>query len=97
MALSLSGADFDGDGLAIAFAALIEPGGEGFGEALGFYAQAGFDQAVGDGKRVVKFRGVGEIAHTERVQPIERAGLALAGDDDIDAELLGVHEPSIYR
>jgi len=92
-AATLEGFDFDENRLAFAFAALGEPGGEALGEALGSEAVAGFDAAVGDGERVVEVCGVGEIAHTELVEPIERARLFLAMDDDIDGELLRVHAP----
>jgi len=87
--------DFDGDGLAVAFAALREPGAQGFGEAIGFYAEACFHFAIRYWKSVVKFRGVGEIAHAEGVEPIERAGFAFTGDDDFDAKFLRVHSLSI--
>jgi hypothetical protein len=83
--------NFDGDGLAFAFAALGEPGGEAFGEAFGCEAEAGFDAAIGDGERVVEVGGVGEIAHAELVEPIKRAGLFFAVDKNVDGELLSVH------
>ena len=89
--LELERFDFDEEGLAFAFATLGEPGGETFGEAFGREAVAGFDAAVGDGKSVVKIGGVGEIAHAELVEPIERAGLFVAENDDVDGELLRVH------
>ncbi len=82
----------DRHGLAFAFAALGEPGGEAFGEAFGSEAEAGFDFAVGDGERVVEVGGVGEIAHAELIEPIERAGAGFAANDDDYVEFLGVHE-----
>ena len=82
---------FDEDGLAFALAALGEPGGEAFGETFGGEAVAGLDPAVSDGESVVEIGEVSEIAHAELVEPIERAGLFLAEDDDVDGELLGVH------
>jgi hypothetical protein len=89
--IRLEGFDFDEHGLAFAFAALGEPSGEAFGETFGSEAIASFDAAVGDGERVVEIGGVGEIAHAELVEPIERAGVFLAEDDDVDGELLRVH------
>lgn len=77
--------------MAFAFAALGEPGREAFGETSRSEAVAGFDAAVGDGKCVVEIGGIGEIAHAELVKPIERAGLFVALDDDVDGELLRVH------
>jgi hypothetical protein len=82
---------FDEDGGAFAFAALGEPGGKAFGEAFGSEAVASFDVTVGDGERVVKVGGVGEVAHAELVEPVERARLFVALDDDVDGELLRVH------
>jgi len=82
---------FDEDGLAFAFAALGEPGGEAFGETFTGKAKAGFDASVGNGEGVVEIGGVGEIAHAELVEPVERARLFLAVDDDVDGELLRVH------
>ena len=82
---------FDEDGLAFAFAALGQPGGESFGEAFGREAVASFDAAVGDGESVVEIGGVGEIAHAELVEPVEGARPSFAANQDIDGELLRVH------
>jgi hypothetical protein len=79
------------DGLAFAFAALGKPGGEAFGEAFRSEAVTGFDAAIGDGESVVEFSGVCEIAHAELVEPIERAGLSFAANEEFDRELLRVH------
>ncbi len=87
----LQGFDFDEDGLAFALAALGEPGGEAFRKMLGSEAVACFDAAIGDGEGVVEISRVCEIAHTELIEPIERAGLSFASDADINGELLGVH------
>ena len=89
--LPLQNGDFDEDGLALAFAALSEPGGQAFGEAFWGEAIAGFNAAVRDGERVVKVGGVGEISHAELVEPVEGAGFFLAEDEDVDGELLGIH------
>ena len=82
---------FDEDGLAFAFAALCEPSCEAFGKTSGGKAEAGLDAAIGDRERIVEIGGVGEIAHAELVEPVERTRLFLAEDDDIDRELLRVH------
>lgn len=87
--------NLDLDGVAVAFAALGEPGGKAFGEALGSEAKTCFEAAIGDGESVVKVGGVGEVAHGELVQPLYRAGATLAVDDDVDLEFLGVHEAMI--
>lgn len=83
--------------LSQSLAAPREPGGHGFREAFGFYAGAGFEEAVGKRERIVKFSLTGEVAHTEIIQPIERAGATLGTHDDLDAELLSEHESSIVR
>jgi hypothetical protein len=82
---------FDMDGLAFAFAALGQPSGEAFGEALGGQAEAGFEAAVGERKGVVEIGGVGEIAHGKLIEPFERAGAALAEDQDVDLKFLRIH------
>jgi len=54
-----------------------------------------FEQAFGERKRIVEFRGAGKIAHAKRVQPVQRTGPPLAGDDHLDEKSLRVHGPSI--
>jgi hypothetical protein len=83
--------DLHKDGLAFAFASLIEPCAEPFGEVFWGEAEAGFELAVGDGKSIVKVGGVGEVAHAELIKPIERAGAGFAADDDVHVEFLRVH------
>jgi len=75
-------------GLAFALATLRQPGGKAFGEPFGSQAETGFDAAIGDGKRVVKVGGVGEIAHAELIEPIQRAGARFSANDYIDVEFL---------
>jgi hypothetical protein len=41
------------------------------------HAQAGFQQAIGDGQSVIENRVVGEIAHGEVVDPVKGTGLTL--------------------
>lgn len=79
-------------GLAFALATLRQPGGKAFGEPFGGEAEAGFDPAIRDRKRVVKVSRVGEIAHAELIEPIERAGAAFAANHHVDIEFLRVHE-----
>src|SRR6476646_9281714 len=52
---------------------------------------ADFHLAIGDGKRVVENGRVGEIAHAEAVQPLQRAGLTLVAGLIFDANLAGEH------
>jgi len=82
---------FDLDGLAFAFPTLGEPGGQAFGKTLGGEAKAGFEASISDGQGVVKVGGVGEIAHGELIQPLERARPALAADQHIHLKFLRVH------
>ncbi len=60
-------------GAEIAFAA--EPVGEAVAEQIEGHARADFEEAVGDGKSVVKDGIVGEVAHGEVVEPVEGAGV----------------------
>ena len=80
------------EGLAFAFAALRKPCAESFGEALRSEAEAGFDFAVRDRECVVEVGGVGEVAHAELIEPVERAGARFSADNHIDVEFLCVHE-----
>jgi hypothetical protein len=86
-----NGSNLNANGLAFTFAALGEPGGETFREAFGSEAEAGFQASVGDRESVVELGGVGEVAHAELIEPVERAGFALPVDEDIDLKFLGVH------
>lgn len=79
------------NGLTFAFAALGEPSGEPFREAFRSKPKTDFDGAIADGQSVVKLRGIGEIAHTELVEPFLRARPALAANQHIDFEFLRVH------
>lgn len=92
---SASGFNFHLHRLTRAFAALSQPRGESLGVALGLDAKACLDAAIGDGKHVIEFGGIGEVAHAEAIKPVERARLAFAGDDDFNAEFLRVHSASI--
>jgi hypothetical protein len=87
--------DLNHNRAAFAFAALREPRAEAFRKTLGREAKAGFDLAVAHWKGIVKIGGVGEVAHAELIEPIERAGAALAANQDVHFEFLGVHEPII--
>ena len=79
------------NGLAFAFAALREPGAEAFGEAFWREAEADFDFSIGEGKGVVEVGGVGEVAHAELIEPIERAGASFAADNHVYIKFLCVH------
>ncbi len=59
-------------GLEVAFAA--EPVFHGEVEAVEGDAVARFEEAVGDGEGVVEDGVVGEVAHGEVVDPVQRAG-----------------------
>ena len=83
------------DRLTLAFAALREPRSQAFGKAFRSQAEAGFDLAIRQRKRVVKIRGIRKIAHAELIEPIQRAGAALAANDDIYDEFLCIHSAII--
>jgi len=76
--------DLHEEGLAFAFTRCVSHAPRPYGEAFGVEAVAGFDFAGGDGKRVIKVGGVGEIAHAKLIEPFERAGAGLAADDHVD-------------
>ena len=89
---NLFASDLHCHGLAFAFAALGEPGCKTFRKTFGRQAEACFHLAIGYGKCVVKVGGVGEVAHAEFIEPIERAGAAFAANHYVDMEFLCVHE-----
>jgi len=84
-------ADFDLDGVAIAFAALGEPFAERRSKARGIDAQTGFELALAGGQGLVKLARAREIPHAKAVQPIERARTTLATDDYIHVKLSRKH------
>lgn len=84
-------ADFDFDGVAVAFASLGEPFTERGGESRGIDAQAGFKLTFTNRQGVVEFSRAREIPHAEAVQPIERARAPLAADDNIHLKLSRKH------
>lgn len=79
----------------LALASLGEPGAHGFRQAFGLDAVTRFDETFGNGECVVKLGLAGEVAHTKIVQPIERTGMALGAQDDVNAQLPSEHEASI--
>ena len=87
--------DLDDNGLPLAFAPLPEPHAQPLGKALWRQAETGLDLPIRHGQRVVKIRGIREIAHAELIEPIERAGAALAANDDIYFEFLCIHSAII--
>src|SRR5260370_8486732 len=58
------------------------------------YVRTYFHLAVGDGQRIVKHAGVGEVAHGKTIQPLQRTGRALAVVVISDANLPGKHYQS---
>jgi hypothetical protein len=89
--LAGGGPNFDLDGAAATPAAFSEPFAEGHRESGGGHAKSGFEETIGQRKRVIKLRGTGKIAHAKCVQPIERTGPLLAADDHIHEKSLSVH------
>src|SRR5690348_12105523 len=78
-------------GLAFALAALREPGGEALGKTFRSEPETGFNLTISDGECVVKIGGVGEVAHAELIEPVERAGASLSANHHVDMEFLCVH------
>lgn len=77
------------------FAALGEPSGQAFGKLLRSKAEAGFELSIGDGQSVIKISRIGEVAHAELVQPIQRARAPLATNYYVNQKLLRVHGISL--
>lgn len=77
--------------LPFTFSALRQPCAEAFREPLGRHAKTGLDSSLGDRQRVVKFRGVGKVAHAELIEPLQRAGAPLPANYDVHFEFLRVH------
>jgi hypothetical protein len=77
--------------LALAFAALRQPGRQTLGKTLRREAKAHFNFAIRDGQRVVKFRCIREVAHAELVEPFKWTRPALSANHDIDEKLLRIH------
>jgi hypothetical protein len=89
--------DFDGDALPTSFATLRKPIAQFFGKVLWIYAKARLEPSIAGRQRIVKIRGICEVAHAEAIEPIKRTRLPLAIDHHIDSQLLCVHKQSIYR
>ena len=53
--------------------------------------RANFQDSIGHGKRIVKHSRVGEIAHAEAVEPLQRTRLKLATELVFNADLAGKH------
>ena len=86
---------FDLDRLTFTLTALGQPCGKTVRKSLRGKTKAGLDNSVSDGKGIVKIGGIGEIAHAELIEPLERASAALPANDHLDSESLRIHGPSI--
>jgi thioredoxin 1 len=84
--------NFDVYGLAFALTALREPSGQALGKPLRRQLKTRLDHSGGNRQRVVELHGIREIAHTELIQPLERAGAAFAADHDVYQKFLRVHD-----
>ena len=82
---------FDPHRLPFAFAALRQPRRQAIGKTLWAQAKTRFNLPIGNGQSVVKFNRIGEVTHAELVQPLQRAGAALATNHNIDQKPLRVH------
>src|SRR2546423_15584559 len=58
---------------------------------LGSYSKAGFDFAFPDRKSVIEFSRVGEVSHTELIEPFQWTWLTLPVNQQLNLESLRVH------
>src|SRR4029077_6355482 len=94
-AILIGDARFDHHRLAFAFAALCQPSGHPFGNTLRGKPEARLPFSGANRQRVVKVRGVGEVAHAELVQPLQWTGAPLPAKHHVDQKLLRVHSISL--
>src|SRR5271157_5733704 len=66
-------------------------------QALQRHARANLHLSIAGGNSVVEDLVVGEIAHTEAVQPLQRAGMPLPGLLVLDSYLAGEHFSIVTR
>jgi len=83
--------DFYDYRLTFAFATLREPCAQAFRKPFRSQTKASFNLAIGNGQSVIEFGGIGEIAHAELVEPLERARLGLTANHNIHVKFLCVH------
>jgi len=74
---------------------LRQPCCQPIGKALRRESKARFHFAIGHWQRIVKLRGVGEIAHAKLVQPLQRADPAFSANHHLHQKLLRVHGISL--
>ena len=80
---------------AIALPAFGEPFSQRRSKARRLDAEAGLERALAGGKRVVELGCASEVAHAEAVEPLERAGAALARDYHLHLQLPRIHRGAI--
>jgi len=80
------------DVLPLPLAALGQPSPQAFRKSLGCHAKTSFHSTLRHRQGVIEFRGIGEVAHAELVQPFQRTSLACAADHQLYFEFLRVHE-----
>jgi len=81
-------------GLEVAFAA--EPVFHGGEEAVEGDVVSGFEEAVGEGEGVVENSVVGEVAHGEVVDPVQRAGgFCPVRGEAMDRKFTGEHVSTV--
>jgi hypothetical protein len=72
--------------LPFTLAAPREPFAQRRGKPLQLDAEAGFEDAIRNRKRIVEFGRPGEVPHGELVEPSERAGAAFTVRHNVDLE-----------
>src|SRR5260370_20219245 len=77
--------------LPFTFAPLRKPPANALRKSRGRYAKTRFYLPFADRQGVIKLRGVGERAHANLIQPLQRTSFPLAADQQLHFEFLCVH------
>src|SRR4030088_2105307 len=79
------------------FSALREPRSKTLRKTLRSDSKAQLNRSFAYRQRVIELHGVGEVAHAELVQPLQRASSPLCPDHQFHSEFLCVHVAIIAR
>src|SRR5262249_20697026 len=77
--------------LPLTLAPLLEPCRQALREPLRRQSKARLDLPVRNRQRIVEVRRIREVAHTELIQPLQRASAPLPANQHVNAKFLRVH------